>query len=37
MRRALIEQSGAKPWQVGECRSAFDPVDTGAPRVEITF
>ena len=36
-RRALIEQSGAKPWQVGECRSAFDPDDTGAPRVEITF
>jgi hypothetical protein len=37
VRRALIEQSGAKPWQVGECRSAFDASDTGPPRVEITF
>ena len=37
VRRALIEQSGAKPWQVGECRSTFDPADTGPPRVEISF
>ncbi|MGE5442215.1 MAG: DUF748 domain-containing protein, partial [Bacteroidota bacterium] len=36
VRRVLIEQSGAKPWQVGECRSAFDPADTGPPRVEIS-
>ena len=37
VRRVLIEQSGAKPWQVGECRSTFDPSDTGQPRVEISF
>jgi hypothetical protein len=37
VRRVLIEQSGAKPWQVGECRITFDPSDTGPPRVEISF
>jgi outer membrane protein OmpA-like peptidoglycan-associated protein len=37
VRRALIEEGGAKPGQVGECRSAFDPDDTRPPRVEISF
>jgi hypothetical protein len=37
VRKALIEGSGAKPWQVGECRSAFELADTGPPRAEISF
>lgn len=37
VRRSVIEQSGVKPYQVGECRNTYDPQDTGAPRVDITL
>ena len=37
VRDALINQGGAKPRQVGECRILYDPTDTGPPRVEVTL
>jgi Domain of Unknown Function (DUF748) len=35
LRSQLIDVGGAKPRQVGECRSAFDPADTGQPRALV--
>jgi hypothetical protein len=35
VRRALINDGGAKPRQVGECRSTFDPADDKPPRADV--
>jgi len=36
-RRYLIKEKGLAANQVGECRSQFDPNDTGPPRVTVTL
>jgi hypothetical protein len=37
VRDALINEGGARPRQVSECRVLYDPTDTGPPRVEVTL
>jgi len=37
VRSYLIEEKGADPGRIAECRPYFDVNDPGPPRVEITF
>jgi len=37
VRRYLIQERGADANKIHECRSTFEDLDSGPPRVEISF